>query len=103
MNGQAMSSLLHIADGRGRQAVITVDASDGALQQRLGVTGISKLISAFEITVDATFDKTVKNNVVKCPTAPQFANSQQVVHNSRKFVIERNGFMDWLHKLGSDK
>ena len=36
-----MSSLLHIADDRGRWAVIAAEASIGIPQRRLGVTGIS--------------------------------------------------------------
>ena len=39
MDRLVMSSLLHIANDRGRWAVITADASAGILQRRLGVTG----------------------------------------------------------------
>ena len=39
--GQSMSSMLCIADDRGRWAVITSDASGGVLQRRLDLTDIS--------------------------------------------------------------
>ena len=43
--GQSMSSLLLIADGRSRWAVIAADASVGVTQRRRGVTDIRWLVS----------------------------------------------------------
>ena len=40
-----MSSLLRTADDRGQWAVIAADASVGVPQRRLGITGISYLVS----------------------------------------------------------